>query len=114
MICRAQNYIDAHDFRDSKSNHGPKDKRIESNKKFEHKRQEDKTHENKTQSSNSSFKSQDKGESHVKQTEFNKKPLTCFNCRKHGHKSIDCFFKKKNDHKRPIKSQPFEIGRAHV
>ena len=104
MICKAQNYIDAHDFRDNKSNHGQKDRRYEPSKRFDHKRQEFKTHENKTQSdssqSSASSKAQYKNETQVKKTEFTRRSLTCFTCGKPGHKSIDCYHKKKTEDKK--------------
>lgn len=34
MICKAQNYIDAHDFRDSKPKHCHRDRRYEPGKKI--------------------------------------------------------------------------------
>jgi hypothetical protein len=102
MISKAQNYIDAHDFRDNKSNHGNRDKKFE-HKKFEHKGKDVRVHENKFSNSNSNFKAQDKVETFVKKPEFTKRTITCFNCVKIGHKSFDCINKKKNDDKKANK-----------
>jgi len=54
---------------------------------------------------NSNFKAHDKDETIFKKPEYSKKTLTCFNCGKIGHKSVDYFKKRKTEEKK-ISKEP--------